>query len=41
MRKILNLVTNYQDREYFDNVSPIQALAHLVADDYRPHDIVL
>ena len=39
MRKILNLVTNYQDREYFDNISPIQALAHLVMDDYRPHDI--
>ena len=41
MRKILNLVTNYQDREYFDNISPAQALAHLVADDYRPHDIKL
>ena len=41
MRKILNLVTNYQDREYFDNVSPVQALAHLVMDDYRPHDIEL
>ena len=41
MQKILNLVTNYQDREYFDNVSPVQALAHLVMDDYRPHDIEL
>lgn len=41
MRKILNLVTNYQDREYFDNISPAQALAHLVADNYRPHDIEL
>lgn len=41
MRKILNLVTNYQDREYFDNISPAQALAHLVTDDYRPHDIEL
>ena len=41
MRKILNLVTNYQDQEYFDNISPAQALAHLVADDYRPHDIEL
>lgn len=41
MKKILNLVTNYQDREYFDNISPVQALAHLVMDDYRPHDIEL
>lgn len=39
MKKILNLVTNYQDREYFDNISPVQALVHLVMDDYRPHDI--
>ena len=39
MRKILNLVTNYQDQEYFDNVSPVQALVHLVMDDYSPHDI--
>lgn len=39
MRKILNLVTNYQDREYFDNVSPVQALVHLMMDDYSPHDI--
>ena len=39
MKKILNLVTNYQDREYFDNVSPVQALVHLVMDDYSPHDI--
>lgn len=41
MQKILNLVTNYQDREYFDNISPAQALAHLVADNYCPHDIEL
>lgn len=41
MQKILNLVTNYQDREYFDNVSPVQALTHLVMDDYSPHDIEL
>lgn len=41
MEKILNLVTNYQDREYFNNISPVQALAHLVMDDYRPHDIEL
>lgn len=41
MQKILNLVTNYQDREYFDNISPVQALTHLVMDDYRPHDIEL
>lgn len=39
MRKILNLVTNYQNQEYFDNVSQVQALAHLAMDDYRPHDI--
>lgn len=39
MKMILNMVTNYQDREYFDNISPIQALVHLVMDDYRPHDI--
>ena len=39
MKKILNLVTNYQNQEYFNNISPIQALAHLVMDDYRPHDI--
>lgn len=39
MKKILNLVTNYQDREYFDNISPVQALVHLVMNDYRPHDI--
>lgn len=39
MQKILNLVTNYQDREYFDNISPVQALVHLVMDDYSPHDI--
>lgn len=41
MKKILNMVTNYQDREYFDNISPVQALVHLVMDDYRPHDIKL
>lgn len=39
MRKILNLITNYQNQEYFDNVSPVQALVHLVMDDYSPHDI--
>lgn len=39
MKKILNLVTNYQNQEYFNNISPIQAPAHLVMDDYRPHDI--
>lgn len=39
MKKILNLVTNYQNQEYFDNVSPVQALVHLVMDDYSPHDI--
>lgn len=39
LKMILNMVTNYQDREYFDNISPVQALAHLVMDDYRPHDI--
>lgn len=39
IKKILNLVTNYQDREYFDNISPAQALVHLVMDDYSPHDI--
>lgn len=37
MKKILNLVTNYQNQEYFNNISPIQALAHLVMDDYHPH----
>lgn len=41
MKKILNLVTNYQNQEYFNNISPVQALAHLVMDDYRPHDIEL
>lgn len=39
MKKILNLVTNYQNQEYFDNVSPVQAIVHLVMDDYSPHDI--
>lgn len=39
LKMILNMVTNYQDREYFDNISPVQALVHLVVDDYRPHDI--
>ena len=39
IKKILNLVTNYQNQEYFDNVSPVQALVHLVMDDYSPHDI--
>lgn len=41
MKKILNLVTNYQNQEYFNNISPVQALVHLVMDDYRPHDIEL
>lgn len=41
MQKILNLVTNYQNQEYFNNISPVQALVHLVMDDYRPHDIEL
>lgn len=39
MRKMLNMVTNYQHHDYFDSVSPAQALAHLVMDDYEPHDI--
>ena len=37
-RKV-NLVTHYQNRGYLDNLSPIQALVHLVMGDYRPHDI--
>lgn len=36
-RKV-NLVTHCQHREYFDNLSPIEALAHLVMGDYRSHD---
>lgn len=39
MRKMLNMVTNYQHSQYFDSVSPEQALAHLVKEDYRPHNI--
>lgn len=39
MRKMLNMVTNYQHHDYFDSVSPAQALAHLVMEDYQPHDI--
>lgn len=39
MRKILNMVTNYQHNEYFDSISPVQALVHLVQDNYEPHDI--
>lgn len=39
MRKLLNMVTNYKHRDYFDNVSPVQALVHLVNDNYEPHDI--
>lgn len=39
MRKLLNMVTDYKYRDYFDNVSPVQALVHLVNDNYEPHDI--
>lgn len=39
MRKLLNMVTNYQHRDYFDSISPVQALVHLVNDNYEPHDI--
>lgn len=39
MRKMLNMVTNYQHSDYFNSISPAQALAHLVKEDYRPHDI--
>lgn len=39
MRKILNMVTNYKHNEYFDSISPVQALVHLVQDNYEPHDI--
>lgn len=40
-RRVLNLVKYYQNRVYFGNLSPIQALAHLAIGDYRPHDIKL
>ena len=39
MRKMLNMVTNYKHRDYFDSISPVQALVHLVNDNYEPHDI--
>ena len=39
MRKLLNMVTNYKHRDYFDGISPVQALVHLVNDNYEPHDI--
>lgn len=39
MRKLLNMVTNYQHRDYFDSISPVQAIVHLVNDNYEPHDI--
>lgn len=39
MRKLLNMVTNYKHRDYFDSISPVQALVHLVNDNYEPHDI--
>ena len=39
MRKMLNMVTNYKHRDYFDRISPVQALVHLVNDNYEPHDI--
>ena len=39
MRKMLNMVTNYQHSDYFNSISPAQALAHLVKEDYSPHDI--
>ena len=38
-RRVLTLMKFYQNRVYFGNLSTIQALAHLVMDDYRPHDI--
>ena len=39
MRKMLNMVTNYKHHDYFDSVSPVQALVHLVMENYEPHDI--
>lgn len=39
MRKMLNMVTNYKYRDYFDSISPVQALVHFVNDNYEPHDI--
>lgn len=39
MRKMLNMVTDYKHRDYFDSISPVQALVHLVNDNYEPHDI--
>lgn len=39
MKKMLNMVTNYKHRDYFDSISPVQALVHLVNDNYEPHDI--
>ena len=39
MKKMLNMVTDYKYRDYFDSISPVQALVHLVNDNYEPHDI--
>lgn len=39
MRKMLNMVTDYKHRDYFDSISPVQAIVHLVNDNYEPHDI--
>lgn len=39
MKKMLNMVTNYKHPDYFDSISPVQALVHLVNDNYEPHDI--
>lgn len=39
MKKMLNMVTNYKHRDYFDSISPVQAIVHLVNDNYEPHDI--
>ena len=39
MRKMLNMVTDYKHHDYFDGISPVQALVHLVMEDYQPHDI--
>ena len=39
MRKMMNMVTNYRHTDYFDSISPVQALVHLVNDNYEPHDI--
>lgn len=39
MGKLLNMVTDYKHRDYFDSISPVQAIVHLVNDNYEPHDI--